>query len=373
VAAHEGAEMPSFAFRGGISATYREFICAGNDCTGVNDISQQRSLSGVADLRLDMAPGRPVAGALFASYARVVQPNLTTTDPNLSFNRDDVRAGAELGLQPGGGTLDWHFGYDFLASLFEDSTALGFDNLRHEVFMRGRWRFRPRSALISTTTLDFIGYTRGDLAAQQGLVDSTAVRSQMGYSGLLTDRFAVLGLLGWASSFYNASQVAQTPNYDSVSGQAEVKWFLAASPGVAAAVDIAGLSLSSIALGYTRGFSNSYLGNYYGSDRGYLHFSYFFAGGATLGLEGGLGTVEYPDMFWADGSLRHKSFTDVRADATLFSEYHFTNTFGLNATLRYTSNFSSVHDLQDLKGDTLNVFDMEWKRFEAFLGARLFW
>jgi len=36
----------------------------------------------------------------------------------------------------------------------------------------------------------------------------------------------------------------------------EVKWYLAASPGIARATDL-GLTLSSIALGYTRDFQNS--------------------------------------------------------------------------------------------------------------------
>ena len=39
---------------------------------------------------------------------------------------------------------------------------------------------------------------------------------------------------------------------------------------------------------------------------------------------------------------RNPSFTDVRADATLFGEYRFTDTFGLNATLRYTTNVSNT-------------------------------
>jgi hypothetical protein len=374
------ATMPSFAFRGGFNATYREFICLGSNCDANNDISQQRSLSAAADARLDIVPGRPVSGALFATFARVVQPNMTTTDPNLAFNRDNVGVGGDLAWQPNSGTLDWHVGYQLSATLFEDTTALGFSNLNHEISTRGRWRFRPRSALLSTTSIGFVSYTRSDQAAQQGLVDSTPVRSQLGYSGLVTDRFAVLALAGWATSFYSRTRVSQQPQYDSFTGQLELKWYFSAAPG-AGALDIGTLSLSSITLGYNRAFQNSYLGNYYGIDRGYLRFNYFFAGALNVAVEGGLGSIEYPDMFWADGVPRHAGFTDLRADATLFSEYHFTSTFGLNATLRYTANFSQTHDLSDVElpanspPNTPNpaVFDMEWRRFEAFLGARLFW
>jgi hypothetical protein len=65
-------------------------------------------------------------------------------------------------------------------------------------------------------------------------------------------------------------------------------------------------------------------------------------------------------------------FTDIRTDATLFGEYRLTNTFGLNTTLRYTANFSHVHDMPDIQNMASSIFDMEWTRFEAFLGARWF-
>ena len=78
-------------------------------------------------------------------------------------------------------------------------------------------------------------------------------------------------------------------------------------------------------------------------DRGYLRFNYFFAGRALVTLEGGAGAVEYPTMYWdGTGDFRHSSFTDLRVDATLFGEYRFTDTFALNATVRYTANLSNA-------------------------------
>ncbi len=68
----------------------------------------------------------------------------------------------------------------------------------------------------------------------------------------------------------------------------------------------------------------------------------------------------------------HDGFTDVRADATIFGEYRFTNTFGLNSTLRFTGNFSKTQlPLNDL-GIPNGVYDMGWRRYEAYLGARWF-
>ncbi|HEX8794996.1 MAG TPA: hypothetical protein VF765_28815, partial [Polyangiaceae bacterium] len=126
----------------------------------------------------------------------------------------------------------------------------------------------------------------------------------------------------------------------------------------------------SLAVGYTRDFVNSLLGNYYGQDRGYLKFSYFFAGRALLTLEGGVAAIEYPNMYWGDNTLRQASFTDERVDATLFGEYRFTNALGVNLTTRYTANFSNTQVYVDEAKS--GFFDMSWNRFEAFLGVRYF-
>jgi hypothetical protein len=369
-------QPPSVAFRAGVNATYRAFIGLGSDASQPqNDVSRQDNIGGAADARLDILPTRPLGAALFANYARVIMPNYADADPNQSFNRDDVGVGGEIVTQPGGGTLDWRFGYQFHDTIFEESAGSAYDNITNQVYTRGRWKFRPRTALIYDATLGFVSYTNSDEALAAGLVSSTPVRARIGLNGLITDRFAATALVGWGASFYSDTLAAQ-PQYDSVIGLAELKWFLSASPGVAAASDL-GLALSSIAVGYTRDFANSYLGNFYGTDRGYLKFSYFFAGRAILTLEGGVGAIEYPTIIWGDepegtlnGQVRHSAFTDIRADATLFSEYRFTDTFGLNGTLRYTANFSNA-DIPDTEGG-MGFYDMSWKRFEAYIGVRWF-
>jgi hypothetical protein len=377
-----------------VNATYREFIGLSNDpavtqpsCATLqggmsvcdqNDISRQRNIAGSADARLDIAPQRPLGASIFGSYGRVVQPNAGSADPNLSFVRDDVKVGGEFNVQPGGGTLDWHFGYQFYDTIFETSAGQPFDNTTHEVYTRGRWKFRPRTAFIYDATLRFLSYANGDQATAQGLVNSTPVRTRIGLNGLITDRFAALAIVGWGASFYDTAALTAVPQYDSVIGQAEVKWYLTASPGVAAASELT-LALSTISLGYTRDFQNSYLGNFYGSDRGYLRFDYFFGGRALVSLTGGLGAIEYPKMYWltAGNPLRSNAFTDLRADGTLFSEYRLADSFGINATLRYTANFSShpVPDTPRIPAGACTgagCYDLSWNRFEAFLGARWF-
>jgi hypothetical protein len=282
--------------------------------------------------------------------------------------------GAEVTAQPGSGTLDWHLGYTLGATIFEQSAGIPYDNLTHQVYTRGRWKFRPRTAFIYDASLRFLSYTGDTSATQVNLDTSTPVRTRIGLDGLITDRFAVMAMIGWGASFYDTTLPKQ-PQFDSIIAQGELRWYLSASPGIAKIADV-GLALSSIALGYTRDFQNSYLGSFYTQDRGYLKFSYLYGSNFVLSIEGGVAAIEYPNLVWASGNERHNPFTDVRADATLFSEYRFTPTFGINATLRYTANISNVAlqvaDVTPVSTNPADEFSMQWKRFEAFLGVRWF-
>jgi len=373
----EGTEPPAVAFRAGVNATYRALFGLGSEASTPNgDVSQQDNIGGAADARLDILPHRPLGADLYATYARAIMPNYAFQDPNLSFNRDDVGVGGDLNAQPGGpsGTLSWSLGFGVHDTIFENTPGTPYDNFTYQVVTRGRWKVRPRTSLLYDATLGFVSYANQQQALEAGLVNSTPVRTRIGLSSLLTERFALLAMAGWGAGFY-ANTLPGQPQYDSVIAKAELKWFLSASPGIAAASDLT-LALSSIALGYARDFTNSYLGNYYGTDRGYLNFSYFFAGRALVTLEGGVAAIEYPTILWGnlggplDGTPRNPAFTDTRVDATLFSEYRFAETFGLNATLRYTANFSNAQIWDDEQH--MSFFAMSWKRFEAYVGVRWF-
>src|SRR5207237_10684728 len=129
------------------------------------------------------------------------RPYAANADPNVSLTQDDISASADLGIQPNSGTLDWHFGYTFSTAIFEQNTGAPFTNLTHAAFTRGRWRFRPRTALVYDAELGFFYYTDPAKAQAEGLVQSTPVRTRIGLSGLVTERFAVLALLAWGASF----------------------------------------------------------------------------------------------------------------------------------------------------------------------------
>jgi hypothetical protein len=191
-------------------------------------------------------------------------------------------------------------------------------------------------------------------------------------SGLLTPRLSLLGLVGYGGSFFVPAVPGDktTPQYDSVIANAELRIYLTAPPE--SGPGTTSLSQSFLSIGYTRDFQSSYLSDFDGIDRGYAKLSYYFAGRAVITLEGGGAAIEYPQLFLLGSQTTHSAFTDARIDGTLFSEYRFTNYLGLNATVRYTTNLSNAElQIFPLPG-TINEYAMQWQRFEAYLGVRLF-
>jgi hypothetical protein len=119
--------------------------------------------------------------------------------------------------------------------------------------------------------------------------------------------------------------------------------------------------LSSIALGYQRTFNNSYYGSFFQRDRGYLQFSMFLLGAVAGGLEFGVSRVAFPEVI-APSGFRKDSFSQLRLDGRLFGEYRFTDTIAANATLQY----------DQVNSDPVNDEDLDYNRWQAYLGVRWF-
>ncbi len=359
-------ELPQpVQFRGGVNATYREFF-------GEEAIRNQRNVSGNANMRVDFGVARPTGGDLYAAYTRSIRPS-SSGDANLGFNRNEISGGGDFVINPGGGTLDWRFGYQARAELFENTSHGELDSLTHEASTRGRWKFRPRTAFVYDATLRFTNYMN-----PIGLRNNHPMRTRIGMTGLVTPRFGVTGMVGWGASFVDTSNDntgGQIPQFDSVIGEAELRWFLTANPAAEQSGDVS-LALSYLSLGYNRDFQPSLISTFYGIDRGFVKFAYFFGGRALVSAEVGGGAIKYPNIFGSSGAAIKAGFTDVRTDATLFGEYRFSDSFGINLTGKFTGNFSKNQIPADLSlgATTANpaVVDMNWLRVEAFLGVRWF-
>jgi hypothetical protein len=376
----DASPPPTVNFRLGASGTYREYF---------GQLSpEQRNFSADVNARLDILPARPVGGSVFASYDRVIQPNpgQPITNPDLAFDRDVLTVGAEIAVQPGGGMLDVHLGNTFTDTLFEQTAGQAYSSYLDTTYLKGRWKFRPRTALIYDGNFGIQHYdnTAGGLLAVTQLNDANPIRARLGISGLVTPRFSLLAMLGYGGSFLApatpTTAMGEPPaQYDSVIGQGELKFYLTAQPGLESGPP--SLTLSTLAVGYTRDFQNSYLANFYGSDRGYLKFSYFFGGRALVSFEGGGGAVEYPQIYYPNGTPlaysdrsnpRGQGFTDLRIDTTLFGEYRFTNYLGVNLTAKYTTNVSDVILLLNKAQGIAQNYAMEWQHLEIYAGVRLF-
>jgi hypothetical protein len=339
-------------------------------------MSRQHNVGVQSDFRLDINQGRPVGFGVFAAYNRLIQPQVLA-DPNLSFNRSDIRAGGELVLIPGGGTLDLRPGYQLMAQLFEESGGVPYSSLTHEAYFKNRWRFRPRTALFSDTSLRWINYLNAERAALY-LNDSTPLRTRFGLTGLITDWFGALVAAGYGATFFRSPELTSSTQFDSWLAQAEGTFYLSQGAGT----DEPGkatLLLSTWSLGFSRDFQQSLLGNFYNSNRLYTRLEYWFGGRTVVRLDAYGEQLNYPEVFANGGGgapvQSTGEFTNYRVGAGLFGEYRFTDSFGLNTTIDYMQQFSDTQLPAGLVPGTNvpGVFDMNIRRFQAFLGVRYFY
>ncbi|HMI87066.1 MAG TPA: outer membrane beta-barrel protein, partial [Polyangiaceae bacterium] len=344
------AEPPKIGFRAAVAGTYSEFIATKS--ANSDELSKQRNISGVGTLSLRILPGRTFGGDVYADVVRSVQP---ANDPSFNYNRFTARFGGGVIWAPGGGMFDWRVGYEYGLVYFEDRSFRGLSNDSHSINTRGRWRFLPRTAVLYDGSATFLRYNQGPSGAQ---LNSNPIRARLGLNGLVTRQLALLAMAGWASSFYAGANAQQ---YDGLIAQAELKWFI--TPGTGNELIGGPLPISTAALGYSRDFFNSYLGDFAARDRFYLTLSHLFSGRFLLVLDGSYSPIRYAPVFNAARAQIYPSFTAPRVDASLFGEYRLSESFGLNATLRYSANITDDTPSQDPVG---------WTRYEAYLGVRWF-
>lgn len=351
--ARRNAEAPpDFTFVAGAHASYFELFPLDSD---ESEISKRRNLAAGVNTRLDVFPYRKFGFDLLAGWTRVIQAEGRSDDlAGEGFNRNTFRYGGGLSWRPGGGLFEWRGGYLGTFNYFENDSFASLQNIHHELNTRGRWRFLPRSALLFDTSYTFVRYNK-----QTVQTDGDILRSRVGFHGLVTYHLALLGMVGWASTFYRSHVGSIEPRqYDAPLANAEVRWFIQPRPDLEKATIATGLS--SIALGYARTVNNSYLGSFYQRDRGYLQFSAFLLGAVAGGLEFGVSRVAFPEARGA--GVNTPGVTQLRLDANVFGEYRFTDTLAANATFMY----------DQVNSGALPTEDLDYKRWQAYLGLRWF-
>jgi hypothetical protein len=199
--------------------------------------------------------------------------------------------------------------------------------------------------------------------------DSTPLRSRLGLSGLITDRMALTLMAGWGASFYSTAPKAGSQDFDSVIGQAELRYFLT---GAAPEAGTQAPAMSSFAIGFTRDFYNSYLGNWYERDRGYVSVNALIAQVFFLGIDAGAAYIKYSNA--ADRNTGNSlggpaSPVVTRIDATLFAEYRIKDWLGINATFQYLGDIASSSQSLTYPGLPAAV-PLKFNRIQALGGVR---
>jgi hypothetical protein len=344
----ETATPPNVAVAAAAYASYFELFPLDS---ADSDLRKRRNVSLGASTRVDVFPRGRVGFDVLGAYVRTIEAEGNSDDlAGEGFNRDTLRGGAGATWRPGGGLFEWRLGYAASYYAFESSRYELLNNLHHEINTRGRWRFLPRSALLFDTTYTFVRYTHADTPH----ADGDWIRSRIGFHGLVTYHLALMGMIGWASSFYQPRTGVIVRGFDSLAANAEVRWFIQPRPNLDDATVASGIS--SVALGYSRSFNNSYLGSFYQHDRGYVQFSTFLVGAIAGGLEFGVARVGFPD------SNSGPAFEQLRIDGRVFGEYRFTDTLAANATVQYNQVNSPVVAQEDL----------DYTRWQAYIGLRWF-
>jgi hypothetical protein len=348
---------PTVSFVSGAHLAYNEIIPLSSANSAV---SKQRNVAIGADAKVDVFPLGKVGFDALVAYVRAIEPTQSLDDiSHGGFNRDTLKGGTGVTWRPGGGTFDWRLGYGVTYNYFEQAAFSSLSNVSHDINMRGHWRFLPKSALLFDSNYSLVRYT-GSRPLQ---TDGDVVTTHIGFHGLVTYHLSLLGMLGWASSFYKSRGGAgglSAQQYDSLLANAEVRWFLMAQPTPEESSIASGLS--SIALGYQRVFGNSYLGSFYQSDRGYVQFSAFLVGRVVSGVEFGASRVGYPASDY--GTDHQASFNELRLDGRAFGEYRLTENFALNLTFMYDKVNAPA---------LVHKEDLSYTRYQVYFGARLFW
>jgi hypothetical protein len=334
-----------------------------------NGAPNQSHFSENISLGLDILPGRKVGGDLSAGWVRTVEASNEPDIPN-AYRRDTVFGGAGVIWRPGGGLFSWRVGYDIRATFFEESAFTNLNNLTHSLTTTNRWRFLPRTQLVYKGGIHWHSY----LNNPQTLGGGQSMDSQVGINGLITNHWGGLALVGWSSTFFESPNGLPPQNFDSFTGQAEITWYPMPQPKLLEGERPVGLS--AVSAGYHRSWGISYLGEYYGRDRGYAKMVYFFAQKFVFMLTGGISHITRPDAFFANGQVQpNVKDPENRVDATAFLEYRVSPSVGINTTFRYDTELNDkAIPLAPATAANPNppVDELKFSRYQILVGARWF-
>ncbi len=217
-------------------------------------ISQLDALSQQSGLGINLGAAahfNQAGNVSFRLEEELQRTNEPPNGPNVNaINRFNNRLGGIVGIHPGGRALQSFLSYHW-ASINFNNPDLNFSEAnRDEHALQGRfiWQFRPRTAASLTANYTFVNY---DQAARQvggtaiPNINSRPLRIQAGLNGLVLRNLDVLLQVGYGRANYSVG-----PSFNGVIGRAKLTYY------------IQSLQDAKTSLGYTRGFTDSFIGNF---------------------------------------------------------------------------------------------------------------
>lgn len=349
-----GGAQPSVAFRGGLNGSFYHFFAD----AGRTNVELD------ANLALQILPGRPFSINVSNTFGRGIRPFTPATVADVTnFNWGRIRndAGLQLNFATTGEVVRVTAGYNFQLDFFEDALFQYGNNFRHNITITEQFRFLPQTAIVHDTTLVFLDYFTDAARPPSAVNDGVLVRSRVGLNGAITNNFSVLGAVGYTAGFFNSRTAAYDQEFESIAAQLEARWQI--TPAM------------RLAFGYDRDFQPSFVGNFFRRDRGYANYQVLVERVFLLGLEASFGYYEFGAIIRPDGTLAGSSLTrgDYRLIGSVFGEYRFTDWLAVNATIRYTGNFTDYQYLVETTGAATFLEPAQFNKFEIWAGVRAFY
>jgi hypothetical protein len=341
-------DQPTVTFRGGVWASYYEYF---------ND-ERLRNVSIDAGLRVNILPGRPFSMSLFDDFSRSIRPFTENTFLTTSA-RDQNTAGIDFTFSTHGNVFQVRTGYRFSVDYFEGEVFRYGNNFGHQFELQETFRFFPQTALLHDTSVAIRDYFQEDLVGPTATFDSVRLTTRVGINGAITPEISALLLVGYAAGFYGSNIPGYDQDFDSFIAHAQLTWTMEQN--------------MRLAIGYMRTFNPSFIGNFMSLDRGFANFQMTLWGSLLLGLEGGVGYADFGQIVDERGGMVGTSTNreDVRVDASLFTEYRFTDWLGINGSLQYQGNFTDFRYVVMTPGGVV-IDPASFNKFEAWLGVRAF-
>ncbi|MBN2803154.1 MAG: hypothetical protein JXR91_08670 [Deltaproteobacteria bacterium] len=346
---------PKGTFSLGVATYYDRYFTKDKD--KVDNLNSKFNPFGIdTHLNFTILPQRKFTIIGGVTYVKTLEPYESSAD---SQNRHELSPALGFIVSPGGGNLQIESKYRYHLLYFSDEKVGDNSNrMDHDISVNTSWKFLPKTALISNVLFSPHLY----YGSNSTNVDSLPLKSYLGIQTLILNKFGIKFLAGYGASFYKAG-----PNFDSFIGDLALMFYMT--------------PFSKISLGVKRDFVDSFYGNYYERDGGYLSYDQLFAGRLLLTLKSEVYARIYSE-YHGEGlgdtdttvTINKNNRKDVWITGSLLLEYRASDWLSFHMSGRLwadVTDFSTTYSWNDALGIAqTNVYDTQFVKFEALAGVR---